>query len=250
MGRKPDSGTKKCARCHVAKPLTDFGANKSRRDGRAVMCRQCKRAADRGEKRPRRGEEQAIGAPSAHLEAPPEPRSPEFRRPSGRPSTLTPEVIDRVSAILSRGHTRRAAARGAGVPESTLTTWLRDAADSRDPMRRALHEAVEAAEGEGEFKLLEIVRAAAETDPQQAKWILERRYSSGDETWARKDHLAVSGGDKPLEIDVVRDAVARKVAAIAAGARVSAGGSDRGTDGTPTGTETPPPDRGPDAGTA
>jgi hypothetical protein len=154
--------------------------------------------------------------------------------------------------VLARGHTRRAAARKTGIPESTLATWLRDGHDTKDPMRRALVEAIDAAEGEGEFRLLEIVREAAEIDSQQAKWILERRYSVGDETWARKDHLAVSSGERPIEISVVRELVERRALALGANstgtpASGNGEGSARGGDGGTTERvtpEAPPPHAG------
>lgn len=37
------NGAKTCSGCSAEKPLTDFGPNKARRDGRRARCRQCER---------------------------------------------------------------------------------------------------------------------------------------------------------------------------------------------------------------
>src|SRR5574343_1293957 len=84
-----------------------------------------------------------------------------------------------------------------------------------------LSRAVIEAEGEGEFSLLEIVRASAEIDSQQAKWILERRYSQGEETWVRKEHIDLSTGPEMPEVSVVRELILAKLKGLSGSAAPS-----------------------------
>ena len=149
--------------------------------------------AGRGSRRqaePAAGDVSGVSKAAPTKKADPAPSSRPSRGP-GRPSKITRELIAQLCEVLSRRHTRRAAAAKAGIADSTLFAWL---ADGREPdatgLKRELYEAVIEAEGLGEFTLVEIVRESAEIDPAYAKWLLERRHHLD---WARREQVAVTG---------------------------------------------------------
>ncbi|GMV19013.1 MAG: hypothetical protein AMXMBFR56_72370 [Polyangiaceae bacterium] len=193
--------TKRCARCKAWKPRSEFARNAAMADGLAAYCRPCKREADRGT--PRREISGASKEPVS--EKGEEPRK--YLR--GRPSKLTPEVIEKLCSALARNHSRRAAAAHAGISESTLHQWLSDAVDETSGPKRDLLLAVQWAEGDGEFRLVEQMNAAAEIDPVHTRWLLERRYSMD---WARREAVSVEVDAKPLEVNVVRELLAKRIA--------------------------------------
>ncbi|MDP2275298.1 MAG: hypothetical protein Q8K32_31420 [Archangium sp.] len=170
---------------------------------------------------------------------------------------ISDELIEQASKLIAEtGATRRAAARKCNVSENTFKGWLREAADLKDdndPRRRLLH-AVESAEGEAEFMLTQAYWAGAQVDAQVAQRFLERRFSKGDEKWARTEHLTVSDGDAaPMEMADARKLLADKLSKLLGGA--GAGGGDSGRAGggvasrSPEGTATEPagatPERAP-----
>lgn len=217
VAKQTRKGSKKrCAGCGKWDELEKFPRNRATADGRSAYCRSCKRDKDRQ----KRGGAEIIdlaGAVSRPSKRTPSRKSAEpdvdealwRRRRSGRPSKLNDEVIDTICDVLARGHTRRAAAAKAGVDDSTLMRWLADGRDETTGLKRELFLSVLEAEAHGEHQLVEIVRAAADIDPQYAKWLLERRHHVD---WARREQLAVSGGEgKPMEVAVVRELVGRRL---------------------------------------
>jgi hypothetical protein len=191
-------------------------------DGRAAMCRPCKRSDDHS-REPGAVDLRApaaVSASKARNLAPPTGDSPSAapappKRRGGVPSTITPELITEICGVLERGHTRRVAARMAGVLEDTLAKWIQRGEELRGEGKpgptRDLFEAVLLAEGRGEYSLVELVKTASEIDPHNAKWLLERRYSTGLETWSRKEQVTLATGDKPLEVNVLRELLAKKL---------------------------------------
>lgn len=90
-------------------------------------------------------------------------------RRGGRPTKRTLRRLLRLARALRRGDPRTAACGAAGIGESTLRDWLKD-----DTIGR-LTEALDRWESRGEASLVSIVRAAADTDPHHARWLLAVR---------------------------------------------------------------------------
>lgn len=230
--QEPGAKTKRCARPGCGeKPLTDFPTNRALADGLGAYCRPCKRAADRGGKSQKASEKPQ--APKAEILSAPA-RKPGARGPK---SSITTELIEQLCEVLRRGHTRRAAARKCGVLEDTLASWMKRGGEDKSGPARELYCAVSEAEGEGEFALLELVREGAEIDAQQARWILERRYSQGTETWVRKEHIDVTHGPEMPEVSVVRELLFSRLKGLGGGAPTPAAPLDTGGSGPPAGAE-------------
>lgn len=99
----------------------------------------------------------------------------------GRPTVLTPEVRSKVLEALRVGVSRTAAAVRAGIGASTLREWMARE-DEAEPYASFRAE-VEAAEALCEARLSGVVFKAALEDPNQARWLLERRFPR---EWARR----------------------------------------------------------------
>ena len=102
---------------------------------------------------------------------------------------LTPDLQERLVALLGRGATRRAACAACGIHESTLRLWCRRA-EGAEPEKPptveliALIAAIREAEALAEIEACDIVLGAArEGDWRAASWWLER--SRGDD-WGNR----------------------------------------------------------------
>ena len=106
--------------------------------------------------------------------------------PTGRPSTLTPEVQRRLCDAVAAGNTRNDAAEYAGVGESTLRRWLAQGRHRRSGKFRALLAAVKKAEADAVVRNVAIIQKAASTSWQAAAWWLERKR---DQDWSQSKGL-------------------------------------------------------------
>lgn len=228
--------------------MGEFPPNRGRADGLALYCRQCKREADRAGRRkgPPASADGEAWLGGAHPEGPPvgvarnpEPEPERARAPA---LAITDELVDAAAELIrSTGATRRAAARHVGVSENTFKGWLREGAEAKspdDPRARLLF-AIESAEGEAELELTRSYWFGAKNDPQVAQRFLERRFSKGDEKWARTEHLTVTDGDAaPMEALDARKLLADKLGKLLS---VAAAGRPAGPPG-------PSPGAGPEGG--
>ena len=115
----------------------------------------------------------------------------------GKPSTLTPEVQERIVKVIRKGNYFETAVAYAGVPRSTFYDWLRRGREERDRVSkdarlrvRQTEEkfvnfsiAVEQALAESEMDSLDIIVKASDNNWQASAWRLERRFP---DRWGRK----------------------------------------------------------------
>ena len=98
------------------------------------------------------------------------------KKRAGRPTKLTPKLIERVVAAISRGCTYSQAARAAGIIDQTLYKWLRLGRLGEDANCKKLADAVASAENERLLTLLDVVTGHAAKDWRAGAFLLERRY--------------------------------------------------------------------------
>lgn len=120
-----------------------------------------------------------------------------IERPVGRPTKLTPKVIEQVEAILGQAYTQSAAATFARVDYSTYCAWKNRGAEEREQGRNTLYvkflNAVERGLEEGCLALEQVVVEDARKNPKAAAGILGHRKP---DDWAAKPAgplVAVSG---------------------------------------------------------
>lgn len=101
-----------------------------------------------------------------------------------RPSKLTPDVQERIAALIRVGNTVEIAAEAAGIARGTFFVWMNRGADARPESPYAqFHAAIEAARAQAEATLVtRIAKAAANGSWLAAAWLLER---GAPERWAK-----------------------------------------------------------------
>lgn len=127
----------------------------------------------------------------------------------GRPSVLTPEVRRKLLAGLRCGLSRAAAATRAGIGARTLREWMART-DTAEPYA-SLRAEVEAVEADCEARLSAVIFKAALNDPNQARWLLERRFP---QAWGRRTVLV---DETPRRIRSLEEIAAERRAQQAAG---------------------------------
>jgi hypothetical protein len=95
-------------------------------------------------------------------------------RPIGRPSKLTPEILDSICGALEMGVPEKYAAASYGIAESTFHEWMKKGAAGIEPYA-AFRQAVTRSSAQAVSNL--VVRGLAGGKGSRAAcWILERRF--------------------------------------------------------------------------
>jgi hypothetical protein len=99
--------------------------------------------------------------------------------PAGRPDKLTEERHEHMMNLFRNGASNSVAADMSGISEKTIYTWLeKGKADEKEgndtKFARFLHD-FKKHKGSYDFKNIDIISEAAETQWQAAAWMLERR---------------------------------------------------------------------------
>lgn len=124
----------------------------------------------------------------------------------GRPSALTPKLMECAIALLRDGNYRRVTAEAIGISAETFRIWynkgLADLDSHTDTIEAEFAASVAVAEAEAHISMVGVVtREARLGDVRAALEFLARRYPK---EWARADRLTVSG-DKdadPIAVSV------------------------------------------------
>lgn len=117
-------------------------------------------------------------------------------RPTGRPSSLTPEVQDVIVKAVRAGNYRVTAAALAGVHRNTILNWVARGDEGEEPFA-SFAVALEMAEAESESEMVAEIRAAQPAvvgvsgpDLWQARMaVLERRFPH---RWSAKVRTVVN----------------------------------------------------------
>jgi transposase-like protein len=133
----------------------------------------------------------------------------------GRKDKITPEVIERLTNVLSQGNYVETACAYAGVSKSSFYSWLHEA-QKPGAKKKYLEflEAIEKARAVAEMRNLQIVQQAGQGKPGDPKtgekgidpdwrasaWFLERAYPK---KWGRQERVELSGMDgAPINVTV------------------------------------------------
>lgn len=130
----------------------------------------------------------------------------------GRPSKLTPQVLESISAVLRAGNYVETAAAFAGIDKVTLYDWMRQGARARAKGHETgiyarFSHAIEKAMADAETVMTSAIFRAGrghEDTPgqwQALAWLLERKHP---DKWGRRQRLDIAGADdtEPLRIVV------------------------------------------------
>ena len=158
----------------------------------------------------------------------------------GRPTKLTPELSERITAFVRAGNYVETAAAACGVNKATLYDWMKAGAKSKRGMYKKFNDALYRALGEYETRdvaavdkaingyevvrrraltrknpktgQLEIIEQTVETHMEYAPMVaLERLRRRFPGKWGGKEQIEISGNEeKPL---VVQDGITGKMLA-------------------------------------
>jgi hypothetical protein len=107
-----------------------------------------------------------------------------------RPTKLTPELEEKVITSIKAGNFRNAAARWAGIDDSTFRRWMRRGTKARKGPLASFARRVLEAEKAAEMRCVALVMKAAAEDARHAEWWLERKYP---QRWGRKQRHEITG---------------------------------------------------------
>jgi hypothetical protein len=149
---------------------------------------------------------------------------------------LTPQLQEKVVAMIRGGNYIETAAAAAGISKQTLYTWLKNGARAEEGPEYEFAEAVHQALAQAEVRNVLLIGEAAKTVWQAAAWRLERM---NPERWALRSKFEHSGEIAVLSFDEVKRRISeraarRSAAALAAGVGGTVAG---GTPGNPEGRE-------------
>ena len=142
---------------------------------------------------------------------------PRTREPA--PAKLTSGREKMILAAVREGFFMTVAARRAGIHARTLRKWRGRAWASKERGESNVYTAFEdklvQALAEAEYKLFHGIRLAADDDPEQAKWLLEKRWPK---RWARdRQRIELTGKDGgPIELEEAKAKVGAKLGSLAA----------------------------------
>lgn len=127
------------------------------------------------------------------------------RTSTGRPTSLTPELQDRIIDLLKVGVSKGALCEALDLSEHTLRYWLSRADDDIEPYRE-FRTRFREAENKQKVWALRILEKAANADPvkawKAAAFILERRWPKEFGTAGQLDVNVNNNG--PAEVDLSR----------------------------------------------
>ncbi len=116
------------------------------------------------------------------------------KRPTGRPTKLTPALQQAICNSLASGTYIETAAAEHGINKQTLYDWFKRGNADEEPYRAFL-DAVKRVEANAEQNALALINRAAE-DPKHwmaAAWRLERKHP---DRWGRRDKVDMDIGGK------------------------------------------------------
>ena len=119
--------------------------------------------------------------------------------PIGRPSKLTPELIETVCEGVRDGLSYKDASIRAGICRATFHKYKALGESGKHPFADFL-DALESAEAELKHRLLGVIEAASTDSWAAAGWILERKFPAEFGRRMALDHGAQQGGEFTMSV--------------------------------------------------
>lgn len=127
----------------------------------------------------------------------------------GRPTSLTPQVAEKILTAIRKGNYKSTACAAAGIPRSSLHNWEQRAETGEEPYSSFIDE-MRQAEAEAEMALQEEIRNAKPAitgvcgpDPWTSRaWIMERRWPN---KWSGRVKVTVNEEIDSLTKKLARD---------------------------------------------
>lgn len=131
----------------------------------------------------------------------------DVKKPFGRPTLLTPELITKLSAFIADGNYAVTACNACGISDASLYNWLNKAKDDMEQGRESIYVdlfvAIKRAEAECEAELAKIARDSSlkHKNVIEIMTFLERRHP---ERWGRRERRDINVNEtKTLKITTI-----------------------------------------------
>ena len=120
--------------------------------------------------------------------------------PGGRPSSLTPEVKDRLIQSVSTGNYYEQACQYAGISYRTFRNWMVQGEAAQSGQYFQFFQDIKKAEAQAEITAVAYWRSQMPTSWQAARDFLSRRYH---ERWGQVDQLNIGNQNSdPFKVSV------------------------------------------------
>ena len=119
--------------------------------------------------------------------------------PIGRPSKLTPELIETICAGVRDGLSYKDASIRAGISQTTFHKYKAAGEAGEEPFAEFL-ESLQSAEADLKHRLLGVIEAASADSWAAAGWILERKFPAEFGRRMALDHAAQQGGEFTMSV--------------------------------------------------
>jgi len=128
----------------------------------------------------------------------------EKKHSGGRPTKLTPDIVERLTEAIRNGNYYESACAAAGISYQTFQNWKERGRNAKSGKYLEFLEAVERAEGEAEAKVIAMWQSHMPESWQACRDFLERRYQG---RWGKNDRLKADlkhSGEQKIRFEIVR----------------------------------------------
>lgn len=106
----------------------------------------------------------------------------------GRPTKLTPELIEEICKLIRIGAYIETACNFNGIHKDTYYRWAKDGARAKSGLKKEFYDSIKKAVAFAEANLIGRINEAGRQQWQAYAWIAERRFP---ERWANDVYMAV-----------------------------------------------------------
>jgi hypothetical protein len=129
-----------------------------------------------------------------------------FKKGMGRPSDITPELIEEICKYLKAGNYIETACAMVDIAKPTLYEWLKKGNREEQGIYRDFLNAVKRAQATAEVRDVTIIAKASENQWQAAAWRLERKFP---DRWGRSVKVEMNDIEVNANINVSPEEEAR-----------------------------------------
>ena len=113
---------------------------------------------------------------------------PKAKAPVGRPSKMTPEVVESICTYLKQGNTRKTSAICSGISERRFHEWMEEFPHFSQSIKKAEEEAI--------AHHVQTIHAFSQSNWQASAWFLERRRK---EDFGKQDRVDITTNGKDIQ---------------------------------------------------
>lgn len=126
--------------------------------------------------------------PKTPAKAKPKAKAPVEKKPMGRHSKYTPQMVESICTYLRQGNTRKTSAICSGICERTFYEWIEEFPQFLQSIKKAEEEAV--------AHHVQTIHAFSQSNWQASAWFLERRRK---DDFGKQDRVDITTNGKDIQ---------------------------------------------------